>query len=326
MTATTIPASSRGRAVETRLAFEATAGVVAATGWKRARFYDLTAGMERPLVKDDQLGLALANTRDSGKRRQGLPGGSLRRVAPINLTEVGYWLSAGFARAAATGEEDAYVHVFTSGGDPAQTLSLAQKYGAADFGWDIGVALAEVQISAAKTDQTARLNMTLIGLGDAVGTDWPQATIAAAAEADDFSDWRWRVLWDDVAVGAALNLDVNLNRGVERVNGLDGDEWPSFHHFGEGDATGSFKLYGRGSTFRDLGRSGDTGKLTLEATSPTDPDNLFFRIEQEGVQFNQPQNQVSGGGQLSADMTYAASQDATNHAVTITLGNRVAAY
>jgi hypothetical protein len=326
MTFTTIPASARGRAVETRLAFEATAGVIAATGWKKARFYDLTAGMERPLVKDDQLGVGLANGRDPTKQRQGLPGGSLRRVAPINLTEAGYWLSAGFSRAAPTGADGDYVHVFTSGGDPAQTLSLAQKYATGDVTTDIGVALAELGISAAKTDQTARFTMTLIGLGEVEGSDWPQPTVAAAAADESFQDWRWRALWEDVAIGSALNLDINMNRGVERVNGLDGDEFPSFHHFGEGASTGTLKIYGRGDVFRDLGRSGETGKLTLEATDPLDPDNRYFRIEQHGVQFSKPQNLVQGGGQMSADFSYAASQDADNHAVVITLGNGVAAY
>ncbi len=326
MSFTTIPASSRGRAVETRLAFEATAGVIATTGWKKARFYDLTAGMERPLVKDDQLGVGLANSRDPTKQRRGLPGGSLRRVAPINLTEAGYWLSAGFTREAPTGADGNYVHVFNSGGDPAQTLSLAQKYGNGDVTTDIGVALAELGISAAKGDNTARFTMTLIGLGEVEGADWPQPTVAAAAADESFADWRWRALWNDVLIGSALNLDINLNRGVERVNGLDGDEWPSFHHFGEGSATGSLKIYGRGSMFRDLGNSDEVGKLTLEATHPDDEENRYFRIDQYGVQFAKPQNPVSGGGQMSADFTYAASQDGTNHATVITLANGVASY
>lgn len=326
MSFTTMPASSRGRAVETRLAFEAAAGEIAATGWKKVRFYDLTAGMEGPRVADPQLGLALANERDATKQRQGLPGGSLRRVAPINLTEAGYWLSAGFSREAPTGADGDYVHVFKSGGDPAQTLSLAQKYANGDVTTDIGVALAELSISAAKTDQTARFSMTLIGLGEVEGADWPQNTVAAAAADESFQDWRWRALWNDVAIGSALNLDINLNRGVERVNGLDGDKWPTFHHFGEGTATGSLKVYGRGADFRDLGRSDEVGKLTLEATMPGDEENRFFRIEQNGVQFSKPQNAVSGGGQMSADFTYASSQDETNHAVVITLGNGVAAY
>lgn len=327
MVATTFPASTRGRAVQTRLAFEATGGVIPSSGWKPVRFYSLTAGLQRSLVRDNQLGLAEANGRDSTARRRGLPGGSLRRTTPINLTEAGYWLSAGFRRAAATGADGDFVHVFDTGGDgPAQLLSLAHKYAEDDFTIDRGVALAELQISAAKTENVARFNMTLMGLGDAVDDAWPAGAVSAAAAADDFSDWRWRVLFDETLVGDALNIDINLNRGVEMVQGMSGDEWPTFHHFGEADATASFKLYGRGKAFRDLGRAGASGKITLEATSPDDPDNRYLRIELPNAQFNQPQNEVSSGGQLSADFSVEAGQTSESSAAVITLANGVAAY
>lgn len=326
MADTVIPASSRGRAVETRLAFETTANVLPTAGWKRARFYTLTAGMDRPLVPDPQLGVALVNQRDAGRSRQGLPGGSLRRAAPLNLTEVGYWLSSGFVRAAPTGADGDFVHVFNSGGDPSNLLSLAQKWEDGTYSTDTGVALAEVQITAAKGDGTGRMNMTLIGLGEVEDDAWPTGTVAAAAADETFSDWRWRALWNDVAVGAALNLDLNLNLGVERIQGLSGDEWPTQHHFGEITSSGSFQLYGRGEAFRELGRTGAAGKLTLEATHPADPTARYFRIEQNGVQFGKPQNEVSGPGQNSATFTYAASQDATTNAVKVTVANGLASY
>lgn len=327
MTAATIlQQQSRGRAVQTRLAFEATAGTIATAGWKPVRFYTLTAGMDRPLAKDDQLGLALNNARDAGKRRKGLPGGSLRRTTPINLSEAGYWLSAALTRAAPTGADGDFVHTFTSGENPTQTLSLAHMWESGDFSTDTGVAVAELAISAAKTEQAARFNMTLIGLGEVEGEDWPTGAVGAAAEADDFSDWRWRALWNDVAIGTALNVDFNLNLGVERVNGLDGDEWPSFHHFGEVDPTGSFRLYGHGKSFRDFAASDDVGVLTLEATHPDDPDNRFLRIINAGVQVGKPQREISGGGQTSANFSFGASQGADAPATTIELGNSVAAY
>jgi len=327
MADTVFPPATRGRAVQTRLAFEANAGVLPAAGWKPVRFYNLTAGLERGLVRDNQLGLAEANTRDSTARRRGMPGGSLRRTTPINLTEAGYWLSAGFRRAAPTGADDDFVHVFDTGGEqPAASLTLAQKYANNDYTWDMGVVLSELQISAAKTENVARFNMTLMPLKDDIGAAWPAGVVGAAAAADDFNDWRWRMLLDDVLVGDALNIDLNLTRGVEMVQGMSGDEWPTFHHFGEADTTGTFKVYGRGAAFRALGRTGGAGKITLEATSPADPVNRYFRIEMENAQFNQPQNVVDSGGQMSADFSFEASQTATASAAVITLANGVAAY
>lgn len=324
---TTFTASERGRAVETRLGKETTLNQAPAAGWKPCRFYDIgSAGMGRELVKDEQLGVAAMNTRDSGRRKLGLPGGSLARNVPLNLSEIGHYLSAGFARAAPSGAGPNYVHVFTSGADPADSLTLVQKWATGDWTWDMGVALASMRIQAQKAETTARASLTLIGLSDAEGSAAPAGTLDAAYAAEDFSDWRWQVLWNDVAVGDALNLDLNLDCGVERIQGLSGDEWPTKHHFGDRDASGSFRLYGRGKAIRDLGAANTAGKLTLKATHPSDPTNRFIKFDLEGAQFNKPQRGVGGPGQFSADMSFAASQDATHHAVTVTLANGVATY
>lgn len=323
---TTIPASERGRAVVTRLGKETTAGVIAA-GWKPCRFYDFTSGMDRPLVKDDQLGVALMNARDPGKRRIGLPGGSLSRQVPLNLNEFGHWLSAFMARAAPTGTDPNFVHVFTSGGDPTDTLTLVQGFASGDWSWDIGCAVASMRIQAQKAETAARAALTLIGLSDDEDTTAPSGTVAAAYAADDFSDWRWQALWDDVLIGDATNLDLNLDAGVERVQGLSGDEWPTKHHFGERDHSGSLRLYGRGRTIRDLANSGDVGKLTLKATHPDDATHRYIKFDLEGTQFGKVQRTVGGPGQLSSgDLPFMASQDADSHALTVTLANGVTAY
>lgn len=319
-------ASSRGRAVKTRLAFETAAGTLATAGWKPVRFYDVTAGMDRPLEADEQLGLANSNDRDAGESTEGMPGGSLRRVVPINLVEAGYWLSSGFRRAAPTGADGDFVHVFDSGFDPSNTLSLAHQWENGDCTWDVGAAMAELQISAQKNAQRARMTMTHVGLQDGEGAAWPAGAVAAAAPKDDFANWRWRVLWNDVGVGTALNIDVNMMLGVERLNLMSGDEFPSGHHFGATAFTGSFRLYGRGAAFRELGRTKEKGKLTLLATMPSDPENRYLRFDMFGSQFNKPQNSVSGGGQQSSDFSYVSSQDADNNAVKITLANGVAGY
>ncbi len=165
----------------------------------------------------------------------------------------------------------------------------------------------------------------MVGLKDLKGSAWPTGSLAAAAADEDISDWQWRALWNDVAAGDATNLDLTITLGVERVNGLSGDEWPTRHHFGEVDVTGTFRLYGRGKTFRDFADTDDVGVLTLEAVDPDDA-SRFLRIELTNVQFEEPQDEVSGGGQLSAEFTFSAAQDAAAPAVTITLGNDVATY
>jgi hypothetical protein len=324
MADTTIPDSTRGRAVETRLGLQAAAGAIA-PAWKPVRFYSLTGGMPRPKVKDEKLGVPTQNTRESTKRKRGLPGGSLRRVVPINLTEAGYWLSAGFHRAAPTGADGEFEHGFTAGNKPSALLSLATKYDSGDFVNEIDVAVGEIQIAAQKTDQTARFTLTLIPLKAEKDDAWPGGAVAAAAADDNFNDWQWRVLWNDVLVGDATNLDLTITLGVERINGLSGDEWPTRHHFGEVDVTGSFRLYGRGKTFRDFADTDDVGVLILEAVDPDDA-TRFLRIEQSNVQFEEPQDETQGGGQMSADFTYSAAQDSDTPAVTIALGNGVAAY
>lgn len=321
---TTIPASERGRAIETRLGKE-TAPATVAAAWTPCRHYDFTSGMERPKVLDAQLGVANMNSRDPTARRTGLPGGSLSRTVPLNLSEIGWWLSAGFA-GSVTGSASNYVHTFVSGGDPANTLTLLQKWASGDWTWDLGVALASMRIQAAKTEGAARAVLSLVGLQDDEDTSAPAGTVASAYAAEDFSDWRWSALWDGVAIGNALNLDLMFDCGVERIQGLSGDEWPTRHHFGARDNSGSLRLYGVAKTIRDLGLSGDTGLLTLQATHPDDPTNRLIKFDLENVQFDRPQRGVGGPGQFSADMAFHASQDADSHAVTVTLKNGVSAY
>jgi hypothetical protein len=128
-----------------------------------------------------------------------------------------------------------------------------------------------------------------------------------------------------VVVGDATGVDVNIALGVERVNGLSGDEWPTRHHFGEIDTTGTFRLYGRAPVFRDLAATGGFGKLTLEATHPADPAGRFFRVEMDHTQLTKPQRSVQNGGMMSSDMRFEAAETLTPQ-VKISLGNGVASY
>ncbi|MDP1738914.1 MAG: phage tail tube protein [Caulobacter sp.] len=326
MADTVIPASERGRAVLTRIGFESAPGTIAGA-WQPVRFYDLTAGQERPLVKDDQLGVALANERDATARRQGLPGGQLRRVAPLNLSEIGWWLSLGMSRAAPTGAPSDYVHVFSSGAGPTDTATLLQKFATDDYQWDLGCALASFRLQAAKAETVARLDMTLIGLSDASDDAAPAGTVASAyAATESFSDWRWRVLLNDVLVGEALNIDLNVDFGVERVQGMSGDEWPTKHHFGEVMVNGNLNLYGRAAAIRALGDSGAAQKIELVATHPDDATNRLISFVLNAAQFSKPQRPVSGPGQMSAGFSFEASQGAALPALVVTLKNGVSTY
>lgn len=323
---TVIPASERGRAVLTRIGFESAPATIAAA-WQPARFYDLTAGMERPLVKDDQLGVAAHNTRDATARRQGLPGGTLRRVAPLNLSEIGWWLSTGMARAAATGGAGNFVHGFSSGSGPADTASLLQKWATDKWTTDLGVALASFTLRAAKAETVGRLDMTLIGLGELEDDEAPAGAVADAYAADQsFSDWRWAAYWNDTLIGDALDLDLTADFGVERVQGMSGDEWPTKHHFGETSVGGSMTLYGRGETFRALGAAGAAGELELRATHPDDQDDRSIAFTMGAAQFAKPQRMVGGPGRMSASMSFEAAQTAAAPALAVALKNGVATY
>lgn len=326
MADTVIPASERGRAVLTRLGFESAPGTIA-TGWTPVRHYELTAGMARPLVKDDQLGVALSNSRDGTLRRQGLPGGTLQRVAPLNLAEIGLWLSLGLARAAPTGADGDYVHAFSSGSGPTDTASLVQKWADASWTTDLGVALASFRLRAAKAETVARLDMTLIGLKDLRDDEAPAGTVAAAHAADQsFSDWRWGAYWNDTLIGDALDLDLVVDFGVERVQGMSGDEWPTRHHFGETSISGSMNLYGRAEAFRTLGAAGTAGELELRATHPDDPTDRMISFTMVNTQFDDPQRVVRGPGQMSAAMNFEASQTGAANALAVVLKNGVASY
>lgn len=326
MADTVIPASVRGRAVTTRMGFESAPGTLP-TVWQPVRFYDLTAGMERPLVKDDQLGVALHNERDATLRTQGLPGGTLRRVVPLNLSEIGWWLSLGMARAAPTGSGGNFVHVFTSGSGPQDTATLLQKWASDSYTWDKGVALSSFRIQAAKGETPARMELTLIGLGEGSDDEAPAGTVSMAyAATESFSDWRWRWVIDDVLSGDATGVSLAGDFGAERVQGMSGDEWPTKHHFGETMVNGSATFYGLAETIRTLGATAATKKLQLIASHPSDPTNRLIDFKMETAQFAKPQRVVNGPGQMSAEIAFEASQAAATPALTVTLKNGVTTY
>lgn len=326
MADTVIPASSRGRAVLTRIGFQPSVGALPAA-WQPARFYDLTAGMERPLVKDDQLGVALSNERDPTVRTQGLPGGTLRRVVPLNLSEIGWWLSLGMGRAAPTGTGGNYVHVFSSGAGPQDLATLLHKWADNKWTWDRDVALASFRLQAAKGETPARMELTLMGLGEGEDDEAPTGTVGTAYAADQsFSDWRWRWLLDDVLVGDATGVSLAGDFGLERIQGMSGDEWPTMHHFGETMINGSATLYGRGEALRTIGGAGSVHKLTLEATHPADATNRAIAFTMNTAQLSKPQRPVSGPGAMSAEFSFEASQSASVPALVVTLKNGVTTY
>jgi hypothetical protein len=223
----------------------------------------------------------------------------------------------------------AYVHTFNSGDRPSNILSLAHKWEDGTFSCDVGVAVAELQLSAAKTDAAAKFTMTLIGLSEQTKKTglvaWPAGDVAAAAPEDDFSDWQWRALIDDVSVGDATGIDLNINLGVERVNLLDGTEFAAGHFFGIITATGTMRLFGAASAIRDLSENADPVKLTLEAVDPENPDR-FIRFELSNVLFDEGQKEIQGPGSTSKSFAFGSGQSAGQCAVTVTLGNDVAAY
>lgn len=320
---TTIPASTRGRVVRTRLGLESAIGTIA-TAWTPMRFYTTTDGMQRDLVRDDQLGVALANNRDLGKRRQGLPTGTIQRTVPLNLNELPLWLSLGFARVT-TGSSPNYIHTFASGSTPSNSATLVNNYDSGDWGWDLGVVMGGIRVQGQKDATTARAQLTLLALKDAVGSSAPSGSVASAFAADDLSDWTWKVSWDGTVIGDAIGVDINIDLGVERIQGLSGDVWPTMHHFGDVVATGNFTLYGNGKTFRDLGRAGTTKTLVLIATDPANA-NRYVSFSFANTQLNVPQRAVGGPGQVSAQLSFEAAQDGSTAAVTIAVGNAVASY
>jgi hypothetical protein len=118
---------------------------------------------------------------------------------------------------------------------------------------------------------------------------------------------------------------VTIDFGVERVQGLSGDEYPTMHHFGDMISTGNFTLYGTGLAFRTLARAGTPKTLVLTAIDPTNA-NRYIALTFNNAQLTVPQRATGGPGQLSGQFSFEASQDASTAAQAITIANGVASY
>lgn len=154
----------------------------------------------------------------------------------------------------------------------------------------------------------------------------PAGTVAAASDPDDFGDWAWQAKWNGVTIGDATQVDLTIDLGVERVQGLSGDKWPTRMHYGDSDAGGSFRLYGHGKTWREIAADEEAGELILRASAEDEPATRFFEVIIGNTRLARPQRGVGGPGQVSSQVTFGGQEDSDTPQVKIRVGNAVASY
>jgi hypothetical protein len=316
------------RLVQTYLGFQADRATKAGAAIN-TRFLAIGEGkLIRPIVPDDQFGLAGETSRDPRDGRRGLPQGALARTVPLNLLELPYWLSAAMTRGAPTGTGP-YVHGFVSGGAPTKFLTLWDRYSSGKVECSTGVLVSQLRIRFSKSANVARADLTLMpAVQEAIADSLPAfAGTATTHEAVDISDFRFATTWGGTAAVEVTALDLQVNFGIEDVQGMNGSEWPTQPHYGDLDISGSMEIYGDAEAFRADAAAQTRRALNISGTSDQVAGNsILFAMPR--VQVSEPGRAVSGGGATSATVQFRGSRGGVSPvpAFAATITNSLAAY
>ena len=328
MPSTTFPTNVLGRQVKLSVGVETTIGTPALALTPVQVYPGAAFGMSRALIPDERLGSADGNLRDTHDQRVGLPSGDNSMTVPIDLNQLGLWLSAGFQRDAPTMQSAGhYRHQFNSGALPTAALTMLRDYGAGDYEYDTGLVLSAMKISMAKGDQVARAALTMLPMRTYRAATLPAGmAVGAALPPNDIQDFSWSAVWDGVAVGDLLNIDFSVDFSTQRVQGISGDEWPTRMHFGIMKASGSFKLYGHGAAFRALANSNAAKSLVLNGYNASTGAAYICQFAFFNVRLQVTNRQLESADQLSATFNFECSQVAGNQMLLTALINNTPSY
>lgn len=317
------------RLVKTYVGLQIDRATAATANFVNHRFMEFSnTKLTRARIKDDQLGIAGQATRDPRDGRKDLPNGVLNLTIPINITEIGYWLSAFLTRGAPTGAGP-YVHGFVSGGNPSNFLTMVQQYSSGQVEMATGCAISQARIRFSKAATVARMDLSLIpALQLPTSGVLPAGTAGALVHPDlDISDYRFAATWGGAAQADVTALDLQIDLGTERIQGLDGGIWPTRHHFGDIAISGSATLDGDAEAWRADAALNTRRPLVIAGTCDSDP--------AQGISFTLPRVEteefgrgVSSSGPQSSTVPFMASRGggAPVPALSVAVTNALAAY
>jgi hypothetical protein len=316
------------RLVRTYLGLQADRDTVAGTLINHRIMSMSQAKLTRARVTDNQLGLARDASRDPRDGRTGLPDGVINVTVPVNVFEIGYWLSGFLTRGLPFGPGP-YFHGFVSGGVPSNYLTLIQQFSSGAIEQANGCWVSQARIRWQKNATVARMDLTLIPALQLPTTSvLPPALASATVHPDvDLSEYRFAATWGGAAQAEVTALDLQIDLGLERIQGLNGNEWPTRHHAGDINISGSATLYGDAEAWRADAAFNLRKALLISGLCDSDPTQaISFTLPR--VESDQFGRSVTESGPQSATVSLRASRGGVSPipALSVAVTNQLASY
>jgi hypothetical protein len=304
--------SPRGNAVTIARKAETAFGSAPSGNWTLANIYKHTLAEKQPFVEDPLLGQVRANNRDPLAPAPGLPVLSGDIDVPLDLGQLGYWLSDLFGAPTTTGSSPNFIHTWNSGSETLPSAAMETKLNTSLFLQHLGLTATKASFNVQPQSGYDMMTVSYTGSIENKITTSAAGTPSAIVSRIPLAKTLGTVKIDSTVVGSLLSFKGDYDNGIKpglfvgsgRPQLMDLDGTPSFK------GTASFRF--RDSTFYDMAKPSGTNVVpdahTLECLWQISS-NLSLsiklnaaRIEPDGVPISGPDG-LQWSGSIRAEQT-----------------------
>lgn len=322
--------SPRGDAVSAWLFKDESAfGTPPSGNWTATPFYSHTLEEKQPFQDDNLLGQTRNNNRDVMSPEPGLPVLAGDIVVPLDLADVGYWLTATFGAPTTSGSGSDFVHSYASGGEVLPHRSAEVKLNTTLFQQFTGLLCDGFDFDANRAAGFEKLTFHLLGRKENKLTATAGGTPAAMHTRAPVPKAIATFKIAGTAAGSILDIRGGYKNNAVVQNFL-GDPYTTGQDL---DGVPSFAMTGRARfrdmTIYDLARYGSgstlSAAMTFELLWQVSSTRLLSilcnaaRFEPFGVP-------VPGPGGIESNFSIRAEQTSAAAMLTVTLKSPTSAF
>lgn len=312
---------ARGATAEMTLAFESAFGTSPASGFFQVPFLSSGLGEAIALIADDTLGLG----RDPQAPTQDVNDVSGDASLPVDVNNLGHWLTLLFGTPTTTGASAPYTHVWESGAAALPSASI-------ELGWPSvprfdmieGVKANTFALEARRgRGQNLSCTVGLMGKGMTPATSTQSGTPTEQAY-ERFENGHCAIQRDASALASVLSCGINFTNNLEPLDALSADgEVPSITA-GMTGATGTLVQRFDSTTLLTQAAGHTSCALKIEYTISA---AKKLTIDLPRVFLEQPRIQTNTPNGIDVSYAWQAAQQANGDPMmTVTLINAITGY
>jgi len=297
---------------------EAAYGTAAEDDYAQLPFVTCDLGAEQPLEANDVLGLG----REPAPPSRGTITDTGTIVVPVDLRDLGFWLTLLFGPPATSGTTPNFVHAFTSGAAALPSATLEVGYPEVPrYFENVGVMVDSIKFPWA-TSGKANATVAVIAQGES-----DSATSSAGTPTGRvltrFQQSMGSIKLGGSALAAITAGELTIANALDPVRTIRPDGKIDGCDLGVAAVTGQISARFADTTLLDAATSGTSVTLSLGwAIDPT----RSLTIDLPAVFLPRAKRQISGPKGIEMRFNFQAAKPATGAFCTVTLKNDVASY